>query len=345
MRAHTTTAPTDQIACPETAKIESGSSGKRRHLARLVLVVAVGAAAVGALPARSGATEIIDRNVRDPVFKVDASGRAGITYTTQTGTVRHALVWGAVDAYAPQAGARQMKFKKDYAGGWGVFRKDIVATMQNTCAPVAMPALPWLVSACRAKDGSFWALQYWQRMLPNLGLKPWQPEQAAWELHVSHWTGEVARLEVHLDWSYSVHFHHLFGRLTYRGRPVYGFSSTPTGAPLDGWGRNLYLDTFDSAYGQGWRRENSFLAHTGTGVFCYGFYPHPPYEGYPQGDRPPGNGERYRITVLGPGVTPAIGWEGGGLPDYDQADPSLLQHEQTMNDLQRSLNDPLCRQP
>ena len=291
------------------------------------------------------ATEIVDRDVRSPVLKVDTQGRAGISYLTRAGRERHVLVWDAVNAYTPQAGARQVKFKKDYAGGWGVFRHDIVATMKNTCTPVAMPDLPWLVSACRATDGSFWALQRWQRLLPNLGLTPWKPEQAAWELHVSHWSGALAKLEVHLDWVYSSHFHHLFGRLTYRGLPVFGFSTTPTGAPLDGWGRNLYLDTFDSAYGPGWRRENSFLAHTHTGVFCYGFYPHAPYPGYPPGTRPPGNGLRYRITVLGPGVTPAVGWEGDGLTDYDpNIDPGLATHESSMNELERSWHDPLCQQ-
>jgi len=223
--------------------VDSVNCCETKRLMRRLLMAMVVATALGAFPASSRATEIIDRNVRNPTLKVDASGRAGITYTTETGQVRHVLVWGAVDAYTPQAGARQVKFKKDYAGGWGVFRKDIVATMKNTCTPVAMPTLPWLVTACRARDGSFWALQYWQRMLPNLGLDPWTPEQAAWELHLSHWTGEVAQLEVHLDWAYSVHFHHLFGRLAYRGRPVFGFSSTPSGAPLDGWGRNIYLDT------------------------------------------------------------------------------------------------------
>ena len=35
----------------------------------------------------------------------------------------------------------------------------------------------------------------------------------------------------------------------------------------------------------------SFLAHKGTGVFCYGLYPHDPYPGYPAvGRRPPGKG-------------------------------------------------------
>ena len=311
-----------------------------RLLASLAAIAVVGTA----WPSTAAATEIVDRNVRNPVIKVDARGRAGISYLTETGRARHVLVWGAVDAYSPEEGQRQVKFKKDYAGGWGSLRKDVVATMVNTCTRVPMPSLPWLVTACRARDGSYWALQRWQRALPNLGLPPWTREQAVWELHVSHWTGDVAHLDVHTDWAYSTHFHHLFGRLTYRGLPVFGFSTTPTGAPLDGWGRNLYLDTLNSAYGTGWRRENSFLAHKGTGVFCYGFYPHPPYPGYPAGDRPAGHGQRYRITVLGPGVTPAVGWEGEGLPDFDSTDPSTIEQEQTMNALQKSWNDRLCRQ-
>jgi hypothetical protein len=309
--------------------------------ARLVaLLAATGVVALWPMPA--AASEIVDRNVVRPVLRVDADGRAGISYTVN-GRVRHVLVWDAVDAYSPQSGTHQVKFKKDYAGGWGAFRKDVVATMVNRCTPVAMPSLPWLVTACRAPDGSFWALQRWQRMLPNLGLDPWRREQEVWELHVSHWTGEIAKLEVYSDWAYSGRFHHLFGRLSYRGAPVYGFSTTPTGAPLDGWGRNLYLDTLDSAYGKGWRRENSFLAHKGTGVFCYGFYTHAPYAGYPAGTRPPGHGRRYRITVLGPGVTPAVSWEGAGIPDYDETDPAFLDRERQMNLLRRSWNDRLCR--
>ena len=39
----------------------------------------------------------------------------------------------------------------------------------------------------------------------------------------------------------------IFGRLTYAGVPVHGFSTTPTGEPLDRYGRVLYLDTLDSA--------------------------------------------------------------------------------------------------
>ena len=37
--------------------------------------------------------------------------------------------------------------------------------------------------------------------------------------------------------------------------------------------RLIYLDTFNSVYGQGWRRDNSFVSHNPTGAFCSGFYP------------------------------------------------------------------------
>jgi hypothetical protein len=92
---------------------------------------------------------------------------------------------------------------------------------------------------------------------------------------------------------------------------VFGFRATSRGVPLDSFGRNLYLDTFNSAYGRGWKRENSFLMQAGTGAFCYGFFPH--------GSRPVGQGERYRATIIGPGVTPDIFWEGAAPGAYNRA--------------------------
>ena len=87
---------------------------------------------------------------------------------------------------------------------------------------------------------------------------------------------------MNLNWAYKK-YHHIFGSFTYLGKPVHGFKTTSTGVPLDTFGRNLYLDTFDSAYAKGWMRENSFLMHKGTGKFCYGFYRH--------GARPEGDGD------------------------------------------------------
>ena len=76
-----------------------------------------------------------------------------------------------------------------------------------------------------------------------------------------------------MDWAWH-RCDHLFGTFTYGGTAGVRLQSTPRGAPLDTFGRNIYVDTFDSAYGAGWKRENSFLTHNPTGAFCYGFYPH-----------------------------------------------------------------------
>ena len=109
-------------------------------------------------------------------------------------------------------------------------------------------------------------------MLPNYGVAP-TPKQSVWELRLSHWRARSPSSTVKLNWAYRK-FHHLFGSFTYLGRPVFGFKSTSVGNPLDTFGRNLYVDTLNSAYGSGWKRENSFLMHNGTGKFCYGFYKH-----------------------------------------------------------------------
>src|SRR5439155_21932954 len=116
------------------------------------------------------------------------------------------------------------------------------------------------------------------------------------------------KLEIGTGWAYG-RYHSLYGRYTYRGQPVYGFSSTRDGRPLDGFGRNIYLDTYDSAYGSGWHRENAFLSHTGSGGFCYGFYPHEV--------RPSGMGLGYRATVSGPVGLRDVTWEGSAPSSYD----------------------------
>ncbi len=166
-------------------------------------------------------------------------------------------------------------------------------------------------------------------MLPNYGLVA-TPKQAVWELRLSHWSGPIAELTVNLNWAYKK-YHHIFGSFTYLGKPVYGMKSTSTGVPLDTFGRNLYLDTFDSAYAKGWMRENSFLMHKNTGMFCYGFYRH--------GARPEGNGTRYRATIIGPGVTPDIFWSSEALGAYDK-DFDLQQHAMQKEFL---AGDSLCR--
>ena len=164
-------------------------------------------------------------------------------------------------------------------------------------------------------DGSQWALQSWQRMLNNYGMSN-TAAQKVWELRLSHWNTELPVLTVNTDWSYRGRYDHLWGKFTYLGNPVFGYKSTKGGNPLDSWGRNIYLDTYNSAYKRNaWTRENSFLTHPNSGAFCYGFYPHTvgPVK------RPMGNGTKYRASVIGPGVTPDVMWSGPEPGKYDAA--------------------------
>ena len=82
---------------------------------------------------------------------------------------------------------------------------------------------------------------------------------------------------------------------------------------------NVYIDTFNSVYGAGWRRESGILVHRPLGTFCHSFVPQKPFPGYPsQEQRPAAPGEKYRVTVMGPGVTPVVAWEGPGLTSADR---------------------------
>ncbi len=88
--------------------------------------------------------------------------------------------------------------------------------------------------------------------------------------------------------------------------------------PKDKYGRNLYIDTLNSAYGPGWKRESGILTHKVTGTFCHSFVPQRPFAGISEsGDAPAAPGERYRITVGGPGVMPVMQVEVPGLTAAD----------------------------
>jgi hypothetical protein len=314
----------------------------------------------------ASASQLIDRNPTSPTLQLNAKGEALLTYRAH-GQLRHVLAWGGINARAPSAGLPQVAFSLDYTGGYGKYFKNnataralaaeyrkIRGSAGATSSPIAAklrqlqkaadlhwktafhggcghytgPTIPWPVIECTASDGSNWAIQEWQRELPDYGVTPTAAQNVE-ELRLSHWTGPLPQLEVHTDWAYGGQYDHLFGTLTYLGQPAFGFRSTKTGNPLDNFGRNIYIDTFNSAYGAGWRRENSALTHKNTGAFCYAFVP--------QAGHPAGNGSRYRISVIGPGVTPDITWEGPTPGPYDAA------ADQTANAQIAALHDKICQ--
>jgi hypothetical protein len=280
-----------------------------RQLARLAALLV---AACAATPAFGSA--IVGRNVTRATLSVDRQGHAHVGYSIGGGR-RSLVAWGAINARTPNRNVPQVKFQLRYGeGGRGV------------CLPYDGPPLAWLVKACKAPDGSYWALQSWQRLKPNFG-----GTTGARELHLSHWRGALAQLVVYQNWAVGG-VRHIFGRLTYNGVGVYGFTSTGQGNPLDSYGRNVYVDTFDSAFGKGWHRANSFLTHHRghtLGDFCYGFYP---YAGHPSG-----TGAKYRATVEGPGVTPDVMWSADDIGPLDR----IVQDQ--MQALERSWGDPKCR--
>jgi hypothetical protein len=282
-----------------------------------VRIAAIFLALVAASPA--SASQRIGLDASSVSVAADGSGKALVTFRSG-GRVRRLLAWGAVNARAPHPTVPQVKLRLRYVGG---------ARIADTCRPYDGPWLAWFVAGCRAADGSYWTLQSWQRLLPGRGKRP-SPRLAAWELRLSHWRGALPEFVVKLDWAYR-RYHHLYGWYSYGGHPIFGFRVTRAGRPLDGYARNVYLDTRNSSYGRGWRREGAFLSQRPNGNFCWGFFPR---EG-----RPPGHGDRYRATVIGPGVMPDMFWESSALGAYDRA------HDQAANDEQRQLagNSRYCR--
>jgi len=296
----------------------------------------------------AGAAQLIDRNATGVKIAANAKGEGLLTYSAG-GKLKHVLLWGAVGANVPTQGGKQEKFKLDYSGGWGKYHTVYWKTFANTCGQYDGPAIPNMVAACRAPDGTYWAAQSWPQPLPDLGFAPWTPALRANWLEVSHWTGDLAKLEIYTGWVYGGRFQQVFGRLTYGGSGVYGFGTTRYGAPTDGFGVLIYLDTHNSVYGPGWMRENSFVPHNPTGVFCYGFYPFDPSKGgyiHPPGQtamRGPGIGDQYRLIASGPGVTPNVSAIVSGLHPFDSSNPNDVDYQRQQTAILSSWGDKQCR--
>ena len=242
---------------------------------------------------------------------MNGKGEALVTYSAPNGKVRHVLVWGAVNAATLRSTrrARQIRFKWDYAGGWGKYRNaSYWKRVKNALRSVRRPAARHTSSRpARRRTERYWAIQSWQRGLPLLGFDPWQPAQTAYELHLSHWSGDLAEARG----LHPLDVRRLSGRassagFTYLGQPMLRLR-------LDGGRATRATATAATSTSTrstrptepGWRRESGILVHKPTGTFCHSFVPQKPFPGYPSQEmRPPAPGEKYRVTVMGPGVTP-----------------------------------------
>jgi hypothetical protein len=311
-----------------------GSPPKIRRPGRALCLAAslcVASLFAAVLAGPASASQLIDRNATAVTLRVNADGEALVDYIVN-GHERHVLAWGAVNALPPTRSGKQVAFSLDYSGGYGRYHQNYWQTFPRFCGRYDGPELSWFVAACKAPGGSYWALQRWQRGLPNYGMQP-SRLQAAWELRLSHFTlaSPLPALALYTDWAYAGRWAHLYGTYSYAGSGVHGFHSTSAGVPTDPFGRNIYVDTFDSRYpgGKGrWLRENSFLAHGPAGTFCYLLAPH--------GSHPDGTGTLYRATAIGPGVMPDRFWQGPGPGPYDAA------LDGQANAVQKSWSDRAC---
>ena len=159
--------------------------------------------------------------------------------------------------------------------------------------------------------------------LPNLGFTPWTSDCSAQWLEVSHWTGTSRRSRPARTGSTAA-----ASRRSSGGSPTTASRCTASGRRASARRPTASAASSTStrstrSYGPGWKRENSFVPHNPTGVFCYGFYSFDPTKGgykHPAGytaKRGPGTGEKYRITASGPGVTPNVGVIVPGLHPFD----------------------------
>src|SRR6266542_2093237 len=207
------------------------------------MIVATAFVAVVFAPA-AGASQLIDRDARGVRLEVNDQGLAMITYRAR-GRLRHVLARGAVNALPQGAARRQVAFRVDYSGGWGMFRRDAWKTFRNSCTP-ARPPLRWLVAGVpRTRRLALGCAELATRAAE---LRPASDEPAGGGLGTAALALDrrAAQLTVRFDWAYR-RYRQLYGRLTYYGRPVHGFHSTSTGQPLDS-----RVDTFDSVCGTGW---------------------------------------------------------------------------------------------
>jgi hypothetical protein len=287
--------------------------------------------------ATASGSELFARDARDVKLAVSADGQSALlTFNSPkangSGLVtKRILVSGAVNALTPSETTPQVKFDQRYLTT-GPKDKRVWQNFKNKCKPYDGPALAFVVTACKAPDGSYWAIQSWKYWQPFFGYQPWLAYQDDVAFHISHWTGPLAQLEIWSDWIDVGHGatspHDVIARLTYGGMPVFGYVVNPGGVPGDGYGRVVYIETLDSLLGTGWWRLTGILTRNPSGMLCHAMVPGMTYSNYPNPHVvDAGNGKSYRAYVEGPGVTPLVMAQVDDPGSYDPNDPAKVQRQ------------------
>jgi hypothetical protein len=239
----------------------------------------VALALAAAALAQAGAASItVAQDASRPALRVDARGNAEVSWTA--------------------AGRRRFLF----IPARGRVLPGRRLSSRDVSRPYSGIKLPFQKVLRRTRNGRLWALQAWR--LGSGGV----------ELRFSRWTGDP--MEVHL--SLSPLGNRLAGHATFHGRPVTGFTRSPTGRRLRVF---AYLDCFGCPAAQPgqWGRMLGVTPRE-DGTFTVSL-------------RPEWTGARYRVTVMGPNPGLTYAPDGGaeattvGNPPYRRA--SLVSYART----------------
>jgi hypothetical protein len=219
--------------------------GSRRAVAAAVAVLAA-----MVVPVAEGSVKVVGDAVA-PRLCVTRAGVAQITWRD-----------------AARTSSRSAVVRRD-----GTLAFDRRACRRSRARVVTGLRVPMAVVVVRDRRGRFHALQAWRRLIGG-----------PVELRYSRWRGAPTRLRLRSDPGPRRLEERVRGGLSYHGRPVHGYRSTPQGVPLDRYGRNVYLDSRQDG---AWRRMMGILTHRPTGFFALWIRPH-------------WEGKRYRGRVIGP---------------------------------------------
>ena len=182
-------------------------------------VVAALLAALVLVPAAAASQPLGDLNVTGLTLAVNTTWHALLSYRREDGRPRAMCSPGRDQrptAVAERAAGRVPA--STTPAGCAASAAAPPRGSSTAARPTTDRRSPFLVAACKAPDGTYWAVQAWQRLLPMRGFAPWLPDQGKLEFHVSHWSGPLALLEVSQNWTYGGRWQGLFGRLSYDGQ-------------------------------------------------------------------------------------------------------------------------------
>ena len=292
-------------------------------MARFLLGLLVFAAL--ASPA-SASTQFGDLDVDFLSLKVNDRGEALVSYRRADGARRDVLIWGAVNAHAPGPRAAAGEVPDGLRRRPAEARLGVCRLVPGPVPAVRRPAPRHVRRRLQGARRLLLGVAALAADRADARLRPVParaPGRRAPRLALDRPAARargLAELDVRRPPAGAVRPSHL---------PRRGRARLPDSVwtRSDPYARFVYIDTFNSVYGPGWKRDTGIVTHLRNGAFCYSFVAQAPPPGYPSKEpRGPGNGERHRVSVMGPGVTPvrAVGGQGPG-PLQRSRGPGLQQ--------------------